>query len=289
MPIASKKKKSEEEQRMASIVFQMPEELADKIHGRLGESDEKIGKDIDSLREAMKILGSSLHRGRMEAQSSLLQHKNLSKQEITKHRNEVDQVVQELDEAFKFLWPKFEVLEKSVRDGDSEQAETSKKHAKDLIKHAEEVVRLTETVEKRYQSSLKKMHVSRGEISAEFKTEIARIDKLLKAIGKYEYGSSLNVLSAGSPIGFTGVLNFKSGFTVVINGAQVDVSASGAGSTPLIPTGSVNGLNATYGVASKPSAVVSDGITYYEGHGYSYAALNITMDIPPSEYIRYYA
>lgn len=66
-------------------------------------------------------------------------------------------------------------------------------------------------------------------------------------------------------------------------------SSSSASSTPLIPTGVVNSVNATFGVTSRPSSVISDGITYFEGAGYSYAAPNITLDIPPSQYIRYYA
>lgn len=65
-------------------------------------------------------------------------------------------------------------------------------------------------------------------------------------------------------------------------------SSSGGSSTPLIPTGTVDSVNATFGVTSRPSSVVSDGITYFEGAGYLYAALTITLDIPPSQYIRYY-
>lgn len=73
------------------------------------------------------------------------------------------------------------------------------------------------------------------------------------------------------------------------NGQKV-ISASGGGaSTPLTPTGDVDGMNTIFGVLSQPSSVVADGITYFEGAGYSYAALNITMDVPPSQYIRYYA
>ncbi len=68
------------------------------------------------------------------------------------------------------------------------------------------------------------------------------------------------------------------------------ISASGGGaSSPLTPTGTVNAVNTVFGVLSQPASVVSDGITYFEGFGYSYAALNITLDVPPSQFIRYYA
>lgn len=72
------------------------------------------------------------------------------------------------------------------------------------------------------------------------------------------------------------------------NGQKVISSTSG-GSSPLIPSGTVNGVNQTFGVISQPSSVVADGITYYEGFGYSYSSLQITLSSPPAQYIRYYA
>lgn len=67
------------------------------------------------------------------------------------------------------------------------------------------------------------------------------------------------------------------------------ISASGGSASPLTPTGTVNSVNTVFNVVSRPSSVVSDGITYFEGAGYVYAALSITLDVPPSQYIRYYA
>jgi hypothetical protein len=67
------------------------------------------------------------------------------------------------------------------------------------------------------------------------------------------------------------------------------ISVVSSAPTPLTPTGAVNGVNASFVVASRPSSVISDGITYFENSGYTYAALTITLDVPPSQYIRYYA
>lgn len=53
-----------------------------------------------------------------------------------------------------------------------------------------------------------------------------------------------------------------------------------------IPTGTINGVNQVFTVTAKPLWVVSDGTTYFDANGYTYAALTITMDIPPSSYIR---
>lgn len=78
--------------------------------------------------------------------------------------------------------------------------------------------------------------------------------------------------------------------TVVRNtDGTTSVNAQGGSSTPLTPTGTVDSVNTVFGVASQPSSVVADGITYFEGFGYTYLALNITMAAAPSQYIRYYA
>lgn len=66
-------------------------------------------------------------------------------------------------------------------------------------------------------------------------------------------------------------------------------SSTGGTSTPLAPTGIVNGSNQIFGVTAPPSSVVSDGITYFPGAGFLYSNNQITLDVPPSEYIRYYA
>lgn len=60
----------------------------------------------------------------------------------------------------------------------------------------------------------------------------------------------------------------------------------GSGGSWQEPMGTVNGSNAVFTVTGEPSEVVSDGLTYFDGNGYTYNALEITMDIPPSSYIR---
>ena len=66
-------------------------------------------------------------------------------------------------------------------------------------------------------------------------------------------------------------------------------SSTSTGGTPLTPTGTVNAVNTVFGVVSQPSSVISDGIMYFLNNGFTYAALSITLDVPPSQYIRYYA
>jgi len=63
--------------------------------------------------------------------------------------------------------------------------------------------------------------------------------------------------------------------------------STGANMMFKIPTGLVNSSNTSYTVASEPLYVVADGVTYYDGAGYTYSPLTVTMTNPPTQYIRY--
>lgn len=65
-------------------------------------------------------------------------------------------------------------------------------------------------------------------------------------------------------------------------------TGSGSGYTKDTPTGDVDSSNTTYTVVAEPAFVVADGITYFDGAGYTYSALSIEMDNPPTQYIRYF-
>lgn len=64
------------------------------------------------------------------------------------------------------------------------------------------------------------------------------------------------------------------------------LSAVGGGVSVETPVGLVNASNTVYTVTAAPKWVVADGVTYFDGAGYVYAALSITLTIPPSSYIR---
>lgn len=91
------------------------------------------------------------------------------------------------------------------------------------------------------------------------------------------------------------ISHIKNAQSFIKNGIRYNIEelmhgggSSSGSTTPLIPTGTVNSTNAVFGVTARPSSVVSDGITYFDGAGYSYSSLSITLDIPPSSYIRYF-
>ena len=64
------------------------------------------------------------------------------------------------------------------------------------------------------------------------------------------------------------------------------IVATGGGATVETPTGTVNGSNVTFTVTATPQYIVADGITYFEGAGYSLSTLTVTMESPPVSYIR---
>jgi len=67
---------------------------------------------------------------------------------------------------------------------------------------------------------------------------------------------------------------------------QKVISVTAGGANIETPTGDVDGVNDTFTVTATPAWIVADGITYYEDAGYTRSGTTITMDIPPSQYIR---
>ena len=69
-------------------------------------------------------------------------------------------------------------------------------------------------------------------------------------------------------------------------GVETQLTGGGSGSSVETPTGTINSVNTVFGVSAVPKWVVSDGMTYFENFGYTYSASNITLEIPPSSYLR---
>lgn len=98
----------------------------------------------------------------------------------------------------------------------------------------------------------------------------------------------VNVLSPYTDI------NLKAGSNVTLSVAtnnttkytEITIAASSGGSTIETPIGTVDSVNATFTVSAQPQYIVSDGITYFNGAGYTYSPLQIILDIPPSQFIR---
>jgi hypothetical protein len=121
------------------------------------------------------------------------------------------------------------------------------------------------------------------------KKNLEIIDSRTRNIG----GGNVEVYSNGNKIGTgTGINFIGSGIqSISHDGHRVTVNisgGSGTGFTKETPTGDVNSVNQVFTVTNEPNYVVSDGATYFDGAGYTYSSLTITMDSPPSQYIRSY-
>lgn len=261
--------------------------LADSLEK--GEATSKEGAEmVGKLHDSFSQFSQMFSRHRMETQSTLLRHRGL----IGKNKEEVDQATKELEEAFDELWPRLLTLEDLTSD-------TSKKtsgHAKEIKNSSnkvaelgEKILGLADLIERKHKSALTRINqVSKVEVkideeeAEEFRKELKRLEKLVKDAGKYEYGSQLNVLLAGVPVGFTGQLNFKSGFSVVISPQGIDVSTTGTGGGLgfLTATGAVNNTNTTFTFASAPTLVIVNGATYRNGHGVTISGTTATLDNP---------
>lgn len=120
--------------------------------------------------------------------------------------------------------------------------------------------------------------------------ELKRLKKLVGEVGKYEYGSSLNILKNSVPIGFTGLINFKNGTGTIANvslnkagGIDVEIDATGGtgGLNYLAATGTVNDSNKVFTFASAPTLVAVNGFTYRNGFGVTISGATATLDNAP--------
>jgi hypothetical protein len=85
-------------------------------------------------------------------------------------------------------------------------------------------------------------------------------------------------------------VEFKAGSNITLtrDGKVVTVASSGGGAGVSVetPTGTVNGSNTDFTPSAEPTYVIADGITYFDGAGYTWNDPTVEMDIPPSQYIR---
>ena len=123
---------------------------------------------------------------------------------------------------------------------------------------------------------------------------IAELKKQIKTLSSSMNHSNMVTYRAdGVLIANGAVLNIKTGAGVTLvpvqtkDGMDITISATGgSGVTVETPPETPNAVTTVFTVSAKPKWVVTDAGTYYEGFGYSYSALHVTMDIPPSQYIR---
>lgn len=69
------------------------------------------------------------------------------------------------------------------------------------------------------------------------------------------------------------------------NNRWYNADGGGSGVSVETPTGAINGSNTNYTVANPPLFVISDGVTYFEGNGFTYSAGALTMDYAPTGFL----
>jgi hypothetical protein len=89
--------------------------------------------------------------------------------------------------------------------------------------------------------------------------------------------SNLNIIGSGG---------VTASYSKVNGQDTVTLTSAGGGLTIEEPVGAVNASNPVFTVSAEPRYVISDTNTYFAGNGYTYSAPNITMDVPPSAFIR---
>lgn len=71
------------------------------------------------------------------------------------------------------------------------------------------------------------------------------------------------------------------------DGSKVINATGGSGGVTIeTPAGVVDASNTVFTPSAEPLYVIADGITYFDGAGYTWSSPTITMDVPPSQYIR---
>lgn len=124
--------------------------------------------------------------------------------------------------------------------------------------------------------------------------EVTRLQEMVRRQGLYEYGSSLNVLEGGTPVGFTGAINFKNGTNTTVKSTlnqagYIDVEIDATSAAPTFYNDTVSGtIDGTNKVFTVPNTIVSalflslGNTNYQAGVDYTVTgAKQITMTVAP--------
>lgn len=120
---------------------------------------------------------------------------------------------------------------------------------------------------------------------------IKGVDKLLAEMKTSlgHFGNKAVYLSVGGvKYGLVNALNVTGAVShSKVNGLDTLTFTGGGGSvTTETPPESPDGVTTAFTATGTPKWVIADGITYFDGAGYTYSAPTVTMDVPPSQYIR---
>ena len=127
-------------------------------------------------------------------------------------------------------------------------------------------------------------HIRNGEQLSRISQRIDMNDQRWRGGGVEVFDSIGNKVSSGSGLQFVGAtVTNTDGRTTTVT-----ITGGGSGVTVVTPTGTVNGSNTVFTVATQPKWVIVDSSIYFETLHYTYSGVTLTMDalIAPTEFIR---
>ena len=65
-----------------------------------------------------------------------------------------------------------------------------------------------------------------------------------------------------------------------------EATGGGGGTTPETPVEVPDGIITVFTVSEEPQYMIADGASFFDGQGYTYAALQVTFVNPPTQYVR---
>lgn len=261
-------------------------------------SIEDMRKDMSSFKEGFTL--EPVFKALTEAQNkSDRDITSLRKEFDTKVRSIASSIVEETRKGKDFSAKSLEKLAKTLEKVQRIYEEENKGAINRAILFTSEVDRLDQEVRRMsllFNSLESDESVDYTPIIEEAVTRLEK--RMMSRIGSISHGGNMNrnfTLNGASVLTRFTDIDIVPGTNMEIL-ASVDESkgttkllfnGTGAGSDIFSSvSGTVNGANTAFGYPSAPEAVIGDGITYFSGNGYSFAASVITMEIPPSSYIK---
>jgi len=169
-------------------------------------------------------------------------------------------------------------IEKVVSDAVNKLPKPKQINEKTLsYKILEEVKAYINSIEKKeidYIPLMQKMLSSKN-----FKVKLDQVDGINQTLNSLRTQFSRGYLHGGGD-----TVQAGSNVTITENNGKKIINATGV--TFETPTGTVDGVNKDFTVTQTPLYVISDGVTYFEGAGYSLSSLTITLDFAPTSFVR---
>lgn len=272
------------------------EEIVDYFDEKIETSNGETEDVIEALSELVESLDETFSSFEEKLNERLNKNILAIKNVEDLQRNTVESLSETIKDSYEKSKQRLEFTNKDLNTQKILLREVSNGHVTFENKFEEKLDKVKRSISERYED---------GELRKSLKQEVDELRQVIFSIGNQShyrggggnanrnewFNSNPSILSPYTDINWIA----GTGITIIPTSnntrktTDVTITATGAGgggTTTETPVGVVNGINTVFTVTAEPRWVVSDGVTYYTGVGYAYAALSITMDIAPSSFIR---